>query len=161
MDAESELAQCVWQQLNTLQEIAELLEDQRLHTEGLRAMFLNAFTQLFLTDRHQKRFVQIVLELLQETEDMSLGVDYFADRSASSRRTMSRIFAQRGTSLGELLKYVRFLRFFKLCSGAANATVRPSISTLIYRAGFSDVSNFNHLFKASFGLTPRELMARD
>lgn len=161
MDADSDLARCVWEQLTALEAVADLLNDPRLHTENFRALFLKAFTQLFHTDRHQKRFVQVMLALLREAAEQDCGVDHFADMSASSRRTFSRIFTQRDTSFGELLKTIRLLRFLKLCSGTAQTPVRPSVSSLIYQAGFSDVSNFNHLFKSSFGVTPGALLARD
>jgi AraC-like DNA-binding protein len=123
-------------------------------------MFLNAFTQLFLTGRHQQRFVHIVLDLLKENVGLSQGVDYFANRSASSRRTFFRIFEERDTSFGELLKYIRLLRFLKLCSNSKQANTRPSVSSLIFQAGFNDVSNFNHLFKAHFGVAPGALIAK-
>lgn len=161
IDASSDLAQCVWEQLAALEEVADLLSDQRLHTDTFRGLFLKAFTHMFHTDRHQKRFVQIMLALLKEAGGQSYGVDHFADMSASSRRTFFRVFEQRETSFGELLKYIRLLRFLKLCSGTAHASARPSVSSLIYQAGFSDVSNFNHLFKANFGISPGVLVAKD
>lgn len=161
IDMGSDLAQCVWEQLTALQEVSNLLSDQRLHTTQFRELFLKAFTQIFHTDRHQKRFIQIMLLLLREAGDSSHDVDHFANLVASSRRTFTRIFEQRETSFGELLKYIRLLRFLKLCNDSKDADHRMSISSLIYQSGFSDVSNFNHLFKSSFGVTPGILMTKD
>ena len=160
MGADSDLARCVWEQLTALEAVADLLNDPHLHTETFRALFLKAFTELFHTDRHQKRFVQVMLSLLKEAGAQGCGVDHFADISASSRRTFFRIFEQRETSFGELLKYTRLLRFLKLCSNCAHAPKRPSVSSLIFQAGFNDVSNFNHLFKAHFGISPGALIAK-
>jgi AraC-like DNA-binding protein len=98
--------------------------------------------------------------LLKEAGAQASGVDFLANMSASSRRTLFRIFEKRDTSIGEMLKYIRLLRFLKLCKNHAQSPVRPTVSSLIYQAGFSDVSNFNHLFKANFGITPRELITK-
>jgi AraC family transcriptional activator of tynA and feaB len=160
IEADSDLAHCIWEQLTALEAVADLLGAQRLHTEKFQTLFLKAFTHLFHTDRHQKRFVQVMQSLLQEAGDPSYGVDHFAGMSASSRRTFFRIFAQRETSFGELLKTIRLLRFFQLCNQATHAPERPSVSALIFQAGFSDVSNFNHMFKSHFGVAPGAVVGR-
>jgi len=158
---DSDLAQCVWEQLTALQEIDSLLADDRLHTAHFRELLLKAFTHIFYTDRHQKRFVQAVLLLLREAGETTYGIDHFAGMTGSSRRTFTRMFEQRETTFGELLKYIRMLRFLQLCNRSRSATERPSICSLIYQSGFGDVSNFNHLFKASFGVAPGTLIAKD
>lgn len=160
IDASSDLAHCIWAQLTALEEVVTLLSDSRLYSDAFRELFLKAFTYMFYTDRHQERFVKIMLTLLKEAGGQASGVDFLADMSASSRRTLFRIFEKRDTSLGEMLKYIRLLRFLKLCNGHIQGSIRPTVSSLIYQAGFSDVSNFNHLFKANFGITPRELMTK-
>ena len=157
----SDLAQCVWEQLTALQEVADLLSDDRLKTVHFRELFLKAFTHLFYADRHQKKFVQAVLLLLREAGETSHGVDYFASMTASSRRTFTRIFEKKDTSFGELLKYIRLLRFLQLCKLHCESGKRASVSSLIYQSGFSDVSNFNHLFKSNFGVAPSVLLAKD
>ncbi len=158
IEVQTNLAKCIWAQLIVLQEIAILLDKPELHTQHLRDLFLKSFVSVFHFDRFQDRFVQVVLWLLKDTQDLWNGVDYFADRTACSRRTFFRIFEQRQTSFIEMLRYIRLLRFLKLCSSAAGAALRPSVSSLIFQAGFTDVSNFNHYCKSSLGLTPSELV---
>nr|WP_315226299.1 helix-turn-helix domain-containing protein [uncultured Albidiferax sp.] len=160
IEANSDLAHCVWVQLTAIEEVISLFNDSRIYPDAFRELFLKAFTYMFYTDRHQDRFVKIMSNLLKEAGTQVSGVDFLADMSASSRRTIFRIFEKRDTSLGEMLKYIRLLRFLKLCKSHAHSSVHPTVSSLIYQAGFSDISNFNHLFKANFGITPRELMTK-
>jgi AraC family transcriptional activator of tynA and feaB len=158
--AQSDLAQCVWQQLNALQQLSALLGVPQLQTDPFQALFLKAFTQIFSSHKHQDKFVKVVLSLLLDADEQSSAVDHFASMSFSSRRTFFRIFENRQISFGELLKYIRLLRFLKLCNGAGTDAAPRSISTMAYAAGFTDISNFNHLFKLNFGVTPGALFAK-
>ncbi|MGI9135140.1 MAG: helix-turn-helix domain-containing protein [Rhodoferax sp.] len=156
--ADTPLAQCVWQQLLALRESAALLTDPRLDTAELRSLFLAAFAQLFNADKYQQRFVQIVLALLRQHCAGALAVDHFADLSFASRRTFFRIFQRRDLAFADLVRLVRLLRFLQLFQASQGGTARRSISSMAYAAGFTDISNFNHTFKACFGLTPGALL---
>jgi AraC family transcriptional activator of tynA and feaB len=155
--AHTGLAECVWQQLLALQDLSDLLTDPRMSTDQFQALFLKAFTQIFSTDKNQGKFVQIVLSLLKESCEDAYAVDHFANLTHSSRRTFFRIFESRGISFGEVVKYIRILRFLKIHHSASIASTNRSISSMAYEAGFTDISNFNHLFKTFFGMTPGAL----
>ena len=158
--AESDLAQCVWQQLNALQQLSALLAGPQLQTDAFQGLFLKAFTQIFSSHKHQDKFVKVVLSLLLDAGEQSAAVDHFANMSFSSRRTFFRIFENRQISFGELLKYIRLLRFLKLCHGAGADAAPLSISAMAYQAGFTDISNFNRLFKLNFGVSPGALFGK-
>lgn len=155
---QSELAKCVWQQLAALNDLADLLCDPRLQVDAFQDLFIRTFTQIFSSERHQDKFVQLVLSLLQECDQGAAAVDHYANLSLSSRRTFFRIFQSRNVSFGELVRFVRLLRFLKLLRNYATAPEKRSISAIALEAGFTDISNFNHVFKAHFGLTPRALL---
>lgn len=68
-----------------------------------------------------------------------------------------------GSRLGHLFKvhvrlsiraYVHEQRLRRAAELIANTDER--ISQICYASGFSDQSNFNHAFKKSFGVTPKE-----
>jgi AraC-like DNA-binding protein len=58
----------------------------------------------------------------------------------------------------ELRKSIRaYVRHRRLLSAARMLTrSHERISTIAFRVGYNDVSNFNHAFKKQFGQSPRE-----
>ncbi|MEI8324409.1 MAG: helix-turn-helix domain-containing protein [Betaproteobacteria bacterium] len=160
--AHSELAKCALEQITALQDLSSLLDHPGMNTEQFQTMFVRTLTHIFADTRHQNRFVRILMHLLKDGEGGIQDVEYLARLSCSSRRTFFRIFERSEISFVELLQYIRLLKFLKLSNGANAARQRVSISQMVYDSGFRDISNFNHLFKATFGVSPKMLMsARD
>jgi AraC-like DNA-binding protein len=160
ISAQSELAKCVWQQLTALNTLSSVLQDARLQTADFQSLFLRTFLQGFCDHKHQDKFVKVVQSLLINMDENDCAVEHFADMTCSSRRSFFRIFEGRNISFGELLKYIRLLRFLQLCRAAPINRPSPSVAAMAYQAGFTDISNFNRLFKTTFGVTPSVLLAK-
>ena len=156
--AQSDLAQCVWQQLTALHTLSSVLQEPSLQTAHFQSLFLNTFMEIFSERKHQEKFVKVVRELLVNVGESACAVEHFADMTCSSRRTFFRIFQERNISFGELMKYIRLLRFLQLCRAAPVDAPPPSVGAMAYEAGFTDISNFNRLFKNTFGVTPSVLV---
>jgi AraC family transcriptional activator of tynA and feaB len=158
--AQSDLAQCVWQQLAAVHALADVLQDSRLQTRDFESLFLRTFLQAFSEHKHQNKFVKVVQSLLMNVDEHGCTVEHFAEITYSSRRTFFRIFEDRNISFGELLKYIRLLRFLQLCKATPIYSRQPSVAAMAYQAGFTDISNFNRLFKSTFGVAPGVLVTK-
>ncbi len=158
--AQSDLAQCVWQQLTALHTLSGVLQDARLQTGHFQSLFLNTFLQIFSDHKHQDKFVKVVQCLLMNVDESDCAVTHFANMTCSSRRSFFRMFEDRNLSFGELLKYIRLLRFLQLCKAAPTHAAQPAVATMAYQAGFKDISNFNRLFKSTFGVAPSVLLTK-
>ena len=156
--AQSDLAQCVWQQLMALHTLPSMLQGSMLQTTHFQSLFLRTLAQIFSEHKHQEKFVKVLQSLLTNVEESACAVEHFADMTCSSRRTFFRIFQERNISFGELMKYIRLLRFLQLCRAAPVDAPPPSVGAMAYQAGFTDISNFNRLFKTTFGVTPSALV---
>jgi AraC-like DNA-binding protein len=156
--ADSELAKCAWQQLTAMQDLSNLLEHPSMNTEQFQTMFVRTLMHVFTDARHQDRFIRVLMHLLKDGDGGIQDVEYLARLSCSSRRTFFRIFERSEISFVELLQYIRLLKFLKLSNGANAGLHRASISQMVYDSGFRDISNFNHLFKATFGVSPKTIM---
>lgn len=69
-----------------------------------------------------------------------------------SVRTLYRLFAQTGTSLG---RYVIDRRLERCAISLAESRDDRSISLIADRAGFADISHFSRAFKQKYGASPR------
>lgn len=82
----------------------------------------------------------------------SLSVEAVCRRFGISQRYLHRIFDSAELSFGE---EVRDRRLQFCASELSRAPDRP-ISAIALSCGFSDISHFNHCFRAHFGVSPRE-----
>jgi AraC-like DNA-binding protein len=89
--------------------------------------------------------------------DPGLTVDAVARRQGVSPRYLQRLLEASGTSFTARVTELRLQRAFSLLTRASRDR---RISDIAMEAGFSDVSNFNRLFRARFGDTPSGVRAQ-
>jgi AraC-like DNA-binding protein len=86
-------------------------------------------------------------------QDPGLSLEIVARGQGISPRYLQRLMASSGTSFTERVNELRLQRAFELVSGRHTSAQR--ISDIALEVGFSDVSHFNRLFRARFGVSPR------
>lgn len=86
-------------------------------------------------------------------QDPGLSLEIVARRQGISPRYLQRLMASSGTSFTERVNELRLQRAFELVTGRHTSAQR--ISDIALEVGFSDVSHFNRLFRARFGVSPR------
>ena len=98
------------------------------------------------------RRIKAVLQLLQQDEPNSVRVRELASRFRLGVSQLEHLF-KRDTKMS-IRDFVRERRL----AAAADMLVRTEepVGLIGHRAGFPDVSNFNHAFKKHFGMTPRQ-----
>jgi AraC-like DNA-binding protein len=108
-----------------------------------RASGLSAVTEARLT--------AALAHIADKFSDPGLTVDAVARRQGVSPRYLQRLLETSGTSFTARVTELRLQRAFDLLSRVHR---NRRISDIAMEAGFSDVSNFNRLFRARFGDTP-------
>ncbi|MCA1515627.1 AraC family transcriptional regulator [Bradyrhizobium sp. NBAIM01] len=92
-------------------------------------------------------------------QEPELNVEMAARRQGISPRYLQRLMASSGSSFTEKVNELRLQRALKLLTDTrANA---QRISDIALEVGFSDVSHFNRLFRARFGISPRGVRYAD
>lgn len=91
-------------------------------------------------------------------DDPGLTIAAVARSQGVSPRYLQRLIEASGTTFTEHVNDLRLQRAFSLLTAAGDDAVR--ISDVALRAGFSDVSHFNRLFRSRFGDTPSAIRAR-
>lgn len=95
--------------------------------------------------------VKKVLSLLEERGTAPVSVSELATYVGLGPSRLEHLF-----KLNARISIRDFIRERRLEAAAAMlATTDERISTIGYRVGFSDVSNFNHAFKRRYGVSPR------
>jgi AraC-like DNA-binding protein len=89
--------------------------------------------------------------IAESFENPALNVTMVAQSLGISSRYLQRLLEIAGTSFTERVTELRLQRVFAQLSSGEDGR---SISDIAYRAGFSDLSHFNRLFRARFGDTP-------
>jgi AraC family transcriptional activator of tynA and feaB len=85
--------------------------------------------------------------------DPDLSAAVLALRFHCSERYVHKLFSTTGQTVGEHINNKRI----QLCArNLLDAQRGKTIAEIAYAAGFRDISYFNHLFKRSHGMTPRE-----
>lgn len=85
--------------------------------------------------------------------DSDLSAAALARRFHCSERYVHKLFSATERSVGEHINAKRV----QLCARRLLEPARGNtIAEIAYAAGFRDISYFNHLFKRSFGMSPRE-----
>ena len=85
--------------------------------------------------------------------DHDLSAAVLASRFQCSERYVHKLFSTTRQTVGEHINNKRI----QLCArNLLDAERGKTIAEIAYAAGFGDISYFNHLFKRSYGMTPRE-----
>lgn len=84
--------------------------------------------------------------------DFELTPDLIASDLGTSKRTLHRVFAQQGLSIG---KYILERRLDRCAAAFDNETDLQKISAVAFTWGFNDVSHFSRAFKSRFGVSPK------
>jgi AraC family transcriptional activator of tynA and feaB len=85
--------------------------------------------------------------------DPDLSAAALALRFHCSERYVHKLFSTTGQTVGE---YVNAKRIQLCTRDLLDAQRGKTIAEIAYAAGFRDISYFNHLFKRSHGMAPRE-----
>jgi AraC-like DNA-binding protein len=102
------------------------------------------------------RRVQEIIEFLQKTQYRTVRIQDLAKGIGLSPSRLAHLFKRETRqSIREFVLEKRLLEAARLL-----ASTEKRISAICYSVGFSDVSNFNHAFKRSFGMSPREARRR-
>jgi AraC-like DNA-binding protein len=97
--------------------------------------------------------VRARLLIAQHISDQGYGPDRLARDLGMSRRSLYNAFDQIGLTPAYLIRRLRLERaHFELLGDPS-----VSITTIALRNGFSDSSSFSHAFRASYGISPRDL----
>lgn len=86
--------------------------------------------------------------------DPTLSPEKIAAENAISKRYLHLVFAQSGTSFGEVLMDVRLQRAKVMLDKRSFATT--SISEIAWRSGFTNPSHFARRFRQRFGTSPAD-----
>ncbi len=94
----------------------------------------------------------------RQLDDAALTPTRLASQAHVSLRRLQEVFKVQGTTLTDSIWDMR-LDFARglLVSGAGQ---RESVSTIAYRAGFSDLAHFSRRFKQRYGASPSEYRTR-
>jgi AraC-like DNA-binding protein len=90
----------------------------------------------------------------QHIDDTNLNPAALAAQVKVSPRRLQEVFKAQGTTPSDCIWEMRLEYARNLLSAQQNQ--QDSITTLAYRAGFSDTAHFSRRFKQQFGVSPRE-----
>jgi AraC-like DNA-binding protein len=93
----------------------------------------------------------------RQLDDTALSPTRLARQVHVSLRRLQEVFQSQGTTLSDCIWDARLEFARGLLASPAHS--RESISTVAYRAGFSDVAHFSRRFKQQFGVSQREYRA--
>lgn len=128
------------------------------HIHDLMALMLDGFVQGG-SDRSDggiraARLELIKKDILDRSRDPSLSVNSVARRHGVTPRYVQQLFEREGTTFTEFLRDSRLaLAYQRLEEGAAEM----SIAQIALESGFTDLSNFNRVFRRRYGLTPSDV----
>jgi len=104
-------------------------------------------------DRHG-RFRHICDTIDRHISESDFTIERLAGLVHMSRRQLQRDFRDNGTTFTRVLCERRMKLVLGHLHRAAGLNLRPAISDLAYRAGFSDLSHFNRSFRQIYDMSP-------
>ncbi|MND92962.1 Transcriptional activator FeaR [compost metagenome] len=108
---------------------------------------------LTFQEKHQKAYFERAKGCIEDSlANFELTPDVIAREMGTSKRTLHRIFAQHGLSIG---RYILDRRLDKCAAEFESQADLQKISAVAFAWGFNDVSHFSRAFKARFGVSPR------
>lgn len=105
------------------------------------------------TEKVQKSYFEKARRCIESRlSDFELTPDMIASELGTSKRTLHRIFAQQGRSIG---RYIQERRLDKCAAEFETNADLQKISTVAFAWGFNDLSHFSRAFKTRFGVSPK------
>ena len=99
----------------------------------------------------------ILDNIASHVSDPDLSLTNVARRLGISPRYLQHLLEKSGTSFTAHVTELRLKQVFMLLT--AQCESKDCISDIALRAGFSDISHFNRLFRSRFGDTPKGVRA--
>lgn len=130
-------------------------EEQQAFLEALASLLkpVACVTTLGEPPVHNQHLLRKAMLFIDATLDRGqISAEMVAREMNVSVRTLYRLFAQTGTSLG---RYVIDRRLERCAISLAESSDDRSISLIADRAGFADISHFSRTFKQKYGISPR------
>ncbi|MEK6418309.1 helix-turn-helix domain-containing protein [Paraburkholderia tropica] len=106
--------------------------------------------------RHDQLYKQAMDYIEAHLDDYELSIDALANALHVSERTLSRIFAVRGTTAMQQL----WRRRLEASHAALSEGTVRQVTQAAYQSGFADLSHFCRLFKKVYGVSPSTLLKR-
>jgi AraC-like DNA-binding protein len=103
------------------------------------------------------RLRAIKADVVRNLPDRDVSVTALAARHRVSVRYIQRLFESEGTTLSQFVLGQRLVRVHRMLADPRHAD--RAISTIVYDAGFGDLSTFNREFRRRFGATPSDVRA--
>ncbi|MEH6657092.1 helix-turn-helix transcriptional regulator [Leeuwenhoekiella marinoflava] len=108
----------------------------------------------FLPTSQDKR-VKIVVDDLMDNFSSKNTIDYYADKSSVSPRTLSRLFNKElGMSFGDWRMRLKLMEAIKQLGE------NKSVKEIAFDLGYENVSSFTAIFKKHFGKTPTSYLMK-
>jgi AraC-like DNA-binding protein len=104
------------------------------------------------------RLAAIKDDIARNLDRRDLSAAALAARHRMTPRHLQRLFDGEGTTFTEYLLAQRLARVHRLLQDPRRA--RDKISTLVFEAGFHDLSHFARAFRRRYGVTPSDLRAQ-
>jgi AraC-like DNA-binding protein len=101
------------------------------------------------------RLYSVKNDILANLHRTDLTVASVAKRHHISPRYVQMLFESEGTSFSRFVRDNRLGRAHRMLASPRHA--ERSIAAIAYEAGFSDLSNFNHAFRRTYGMTPSDV----
>jgi AraC-like DNA-binding protein len=133
----------------------ELRQSVKDHVHDLAAMALGANRDIRepgLSAAAAARLAAALAHIAESFTEPGFTLAAAARRQGVSPRYLQRLLEASGTSFTARVNELRLQRAFALLTKGCGS--RQRISDIALEAGFSDISNFNRLFRSRFGDTP-------
>jgi AraC-like DNA-binding protein len=103
------------------------------------------------------RLSAIKADIAGSIERGDVSAAALAARHRVSPRYIQKLFQGEGTTLSRFVLGQRLQRVYRVLTDPRSAG--STIGAMAFDAGFSDLSTFNHAFRAHFGATPSDMRA--
>jgi AraC-like DNA-binding protein len=104
----------------------------------------------------RSRYKLAIREIESSLNSPDLSLPWLARRMGISMRQLDRDFEANGTSYVQTVRSKRLKLAMEFMDVAQGSGKTARICDVAQDAGFRDLSNFNHAFKAEYGFTPRD-----
>ncbi len=104
------------------------------------------------------RLHAIKSDIMNSLSEPELNLTQIASRHRVTPRYVQALFEHEGTSFSSFLLNGRLAHVHRLLRDPMQST--KSISSIVYEAGFGDLSHFNRAFRRRYGATPSDVRAQ-